>query len=138
MNNILTTPYKLTLIPILVQNILDNRAGPYAALQFLEQAQVELSQRRRALTNLERRFLNLPLTRTDHLDAHSWFLHQRRHFQCLARCLAQLNFYLKKEERSRLIQVLTAYSSADHEWRLALEVRKQVSPLLQETLHTVA
>lgn len=138
MKTILTSPYRFTLIPVLVNNILENRAGPYAVLEFLQQAHGELILQRQRLKQLQRQILNQPMSRRDHVDAATWFDHQRKHYQNLARCLGQLNDYIQKEQADRLRNALTAYGKAHHHWRRALDVRKRTSWRLQESLKLAA
>lgn len=130
--------YQLSLIPVLINNLMEGRGGAHAVRDFLKVAESELDNRWQEHRVRRRAISNSALPRRDHLQASHLFEVEHRYLKALTASLKQLARYPGLNRKVHLERALAEYGTAHRHRERVLELRTSTSPLLMERLQRVA
>lgn len=126
--------YGLSILPVLVNAILEKRTGPRALRAFLKRAWAELEQGTQEMVHQRNLVNDMTTLRRERLAVNRYYDLDRRSRQALKLSLEALESFLKDRRKSWLDQALRQYDTSERFQNSKLRARMDLPPMICERI----
>lgn len=126
--------YGVTVIPVLINSILNGRAGPLALRRFLKRAWSQLEEEQGIQEERRVKVTKRTPARKERMQVTRYYDCERRSYKALRSSLGALESFLEERDESWLEKSLLEYETSERFRKSQLAMRMRLQPILCERI----